>query len=309
MSFSTPILFITFNRLDTSEQVFNMIRMVRPEKLYLYSDGPRKHIEGEEQQVKSVREWLKRNVDWPCNIQVKFLEENKGTRYAIGEAVNWMFEKEEQGIIFEHDCLPHHSFFLFCQELLLKYKEEEKIMHISGNNYLFGRINHDTSYYFSQHNISWGWATWRRAWKYYDVDMKAYPKDREHLVKRLSNNKRIQKYWFSILDRVYNGKIQTWDFQWTFAMWQKGGVAIVPENNLVTNIGYGKKAIHTANAKDKLAKLPLSEIRFPLKHPNQIVCDKLSDDYYIGNIIYPTFFLRLRFVQQFLQFIGFYKMK
>ncbi len=182
-------------------------------------------------------------------------------------------------------------------------------MHISGNNYLFGRISHDTSYYFSQHNISWGWATWKRAWQYYDADMKAYPMEREGLIKRLSNNKRIRKYWYNILDRVYSGDIQTWDFQWTFSMWQKRGVAIVPENNLVANIGYGAKAIHTANQKDKLAKLPLNEMKFPLKHPHQIVYDTLSDDYYIGNIIYPVFFLRLRFVQQFLQGIGFYKMK
>jgi hypothetical protein len=309
MSFSTPILFITFNRLDTSERVFNTIRAVKPEKLYLFSDGPRKHIEDEVQQVQLVREWLQRNVDWPCDLQINFLKENIGTRYAIGAAVNWMFEQEEQGIVLEHDCLPHPSFFPFCHDLLAKYKEEEKVMHISGNNYLFGRISHDTSYYFSQHNISWGWATWKRAWQYYDADMKAYPMEREGLIKRLSNNKRIRKYWYNILDRVYSGDIQTWDFQWTFSMWQKRGVAIVPENNLVANIGYGAKAIHTANQKDKLAKLPLNEMKFPLKHPHQIVYDTLSDDYYIGNIIYPVFFLRLRFVQQFLQGIGFYKMK
>lgn len=309
MSYSVPILFITFNRLDTSRQVFEAIKRQQPEKLYLFSDGPRKEKSEEAKAVHEVRTWLTSQINWPCEVQTLFLDHNMGPRYAIGHAVNWLFEHEEEGVIFEHDCLPHPSFFPFCEELLERYKNEHRVMHISGNNYLFGRIQHNTSYYFSKHNISWGWATWKRAWKFYDADMQEYKARGEELINVLSKRKRVRAYWTNILNRVYTGQISTWDFQWTFNMWCNHGFAIVPEKNLVKNIGYGDQAIHTGNSKDKLARLPLYAMEFPMSHPKTIQPDEFADDYYIENIIYPVFFLRLRFVQQLLQRIGFYRMK
>ena len=161
--FETPILFITFNRPDTTKRVFEAIKKIKPKKLFISADGPRENKVGEKQKCLTVRSIFD-NIDWDCEVKTLFQEKNLGCKIAATTAVTWFFQSVEEGIIIEDDCLPNKSFFLFCQKMLATYRKHEAIMHISGTNFQFGNKRGEASYYFSRCIHMWGWATWRRAW-------------------------------------------------------------------------------------------------------------------------------------------------
>src|SRR4030042_6453503 len=148
---TTPVLFLIFNRPDTTEKVFDEIRKAKPKKLFVAADGPRQDKQGEKEKVGRARQIVIDGIDWDCEIKTLFRDKNLGCKVAVSSAINWFFENEEMGIILEDDCLPHQSFFRFCGELLEKYKDDERIMVISGENLLFGRKRTNYSYYFSRY--------------------------------------------------------------------------------------------------------------------------------------------------------------
>ena len=175
-SFITPVLFIIFNRVETTKRVFEAIRNVRPLKLYVAADGPRPGNDADKVNCDEVRKIID-DVDWPCEIKTLFQDQNLNCGRAPSTAITWFFEHEEEGIILEDDCLPSTSFFRFCHELLAYYRHDNRVMHIGGNNFLEGwQKDPDYSYYFSRSGHIWGWATWRRAWQTFDFDMLLYEK-------------------------------------------------------------------------------------------------------------------------------------
>ena len=157
----TPVLFLVFNRSDTATQVFEKIRQVRPSRLYVAGDGPREGY-NEEEKVAKAREIATR-VDWPCEVKTLFRDKNLGCAHGCSNAISWFFQHEEKGIILEDDCVPHLDFFTFCENLLDRYAEDERVTVVSGNNFQKGKWRGDASYYFSKFPHIWGWATWRRA--------------------------------------------------------------------------------------------------------------------------------------------------
>lgn len=299
MSFPTPVLFITFNRLDTTRQVFEAIRAVQPETLYLFSDAGREGKPEEQQQVVEVRKWLLEQINWPCKINTLFLQENMGPRYAIGHAVNWMFEQQVRGIVLEHDCLPDSTFFSFCEQMLERYNDHEKVMHITGNNFLFDRIKVEGSYYFSNlSNPTWGWATWKRAWKFYNPDMPEFPLFlSENGFDRFVRSTRVKRYYKEIYTRLFEGEIFTWDYQWSFAIWRRKGLCITPASNLVSNIGYGVKAIHTSDVNDQFAFIPISSIQ-AIAHPSDMDVNSNADNFVLEQVIRPPFLKRIRLLKK-----------
>ena len=260
---NTPVLFLVFNRPDTTIQVFQKIREAEPLRLYVAADGPRKDREGEAEKCKQVRH-IATNVDWDCEVKTLFRDENLGCKMAVSGGIDWFFEKEEMGIILEDDCLPSKTFFRFCEELLIKYRQDTRIWHIGGTNPL-SKITQADSYYFSIYNRIWGWATWKRAWKNFDSEIKIWPeiKKNKKLKYVLSKSEYIK--YEKLFDSVYNGEIDTWDYQW-FLIKLINGLSIIPNTNLVKNIGFGKNATHTKDINHKLANLELGEMKFPLIH-------------------------------------------
>lgn len=274
----SPILFLTFNRLDTTKKVFEVIKQVKPPKLYLASDGARVNKSGEKEVVESVRNFLLNNINWQCEVKTLFREQNLGCGKAVSSAINWFFENEEMGIILEDDCLPSISFFRFCDELLLRYKDEQRIMHISGDNFQDGISRGDGSYYFSQISHVWGWAAWRRAWKLYDFEMKSLNNFINYKIyKNIWKQNKVQKYWLKQFKNVSLGKIDTWDYQWNYCLIVNNGLSILPNINLVENIGFNSEATHTSNSKLKMPSA--NEIKFPLTHPQFFVPDLEADTY------------------------------
>lgn len=287
----SPILFLTFNRLETTKKVFTAIREVKPTKLYFASDGPRKSKTNEFEKVQQVRNFLLTSVNWKCEIKTLFQDENLGCGKAVSSALNWFFENEERGIILEDDCLPSISFFRFCDELLEKYLDDERIMHISGDNFQDGIIRGNASYYFSKISHIWGWATWRRAWKFYDFEMRTLD---SFIEKKVGYNiwpgKQILNYWIKQFKKVANNKIDTWDYQWNYCLIVNNGLSILPNVNLVENIGFHPEATHT---KERRFINKKNEISFPLKHPVFFVPDMKADAYTYRKYYKPVILIRL----------------
>ena len=169
---STPVAFIIFNRPDTTARVFAEIAKARPPKLLVVGDGPRANRDGEADRVAEARAIIK-NVDWPCEVLTNFSTPNLGCKKRVSSGIDWIFEQVEEAIILEDDCLPDPSFFQFCEEMLARYRHDDRIAMISGDNFLFGQVPVPESYYFSRYCHIWGWASWRRAWKDYDVNIPA----------------------------------------------------------------------------------------------------------------------------------------
>lgn len=236
---NTPILFLVFNRPETTRQVFKKIKEARPSILYIASDGPRSHIVGESEIVQSIREYLLNQINWDCEVKTLFRIENLGCGKAVNEAITWFFENVEEGIILEDDCLPNQDFFWFCEELLKEYRNDEDVMSIGGTNFLRGIKRGKSSYYFSSHFHVWGWASWRRAWVKYDYEVKNMTEERLRTIlnKRFisSGEKRLYK---SMFNDMKMRKVDTWDYQWFFTHLFSDGLTIIPNVNLVTNIGH-----------------------------------------------------------------------
>lgn len=289
----TAVLFLVFNRPDTTSQVFEKIRKAKPPRLYVVGDGPREGFSDDKEKIANVYEIVSK-IDWPCKVKKKFRTKNLGCKKSVSEAINWFFEHEEKGIILEDDCLPNLNFFTFCEDLLDRYSADERISTITGNNFQNYKWRGKASYYFSKFNHCWGWATWRRAWNYYQGDIKFWPKwchSEEWSIFMFDKVER--KYWQKIFDRVYAGEIDSWAYPWTASVWYKGGLTITPNTNLVSNIGFGDGATHNKSNKSKLSKIPTIKLG-ALKHPDfisrEIEADKWTFNYHFGgkNLRFPN---------------------
>jgi hypothetical protein len=272
----TAVLFLVFNRPDTTTQVFEAIRKAKPLRLYVAADGPRADRAGEPERVAKVRE-IVTAVDWPCEVKTLFREENLGCKYAVSGGITWFFEHEEQGIILEDDCLPHPDFFTFCETLLDRYATDERVSVITGNNFQNGQHRGEASYYFSRYNHVWGWASWRRAWQKADMDIQFWPKwKRSAEWREFWPDPVARKYWEKIFDRMHRAKIDTWDYPWTASVWHHSGLTATPNVNLVSNIGFGPDSTHTASTTSPLAEMATMSIG-ELRHPGLIAQDVAAD--------------------------------
>lgn len=284
----TPVLLIIFNRLKTTITVFEQIRKVKPVRFFIYADGPRSGIPEEKEKCNRVRKWVIDNIDWDCKINTLFRNENLGCGKAVSEAITWFFDNDEEGIILEDDCLPNESFFLFCHELLSYYRDNESIMMISGNNFQHGIKRGKGDYYFSAYSHIWGWASWKRAWDKYDFELKMIDEEKvEHILKRNFLTQTQRDFWLRNFYSVKYDKIDTWDYQWSFSILAADGLTILPNINLVSNIGFGENATHTITENYRLSNLDTASINFPLIHPKKNKLNKKADKYSFYKVINP----------------------
>jgi hypothetical protein len=284
----TPVAFIIFNRPDLTEHVFAEIARARPPKLLVVADGPRTEKAGEAEKCIATRAIIDR-VDWKCDVLTNYSDTNLGCGRRPSSGLHWVFEQVEEAIILEDDCVPHPTFFRFCEELLEQYRNDERVMHISGNNF-FSQQRMPFSYFFSYYSLAWGWATWRRAFQHYDPEIKLWPvlRNTSWLMDVLGDPRAVE-HWKKIYDLSHASidNVNTWDFQWLFATWAHRGLSILPNTNLVSNIGFREDATHTRGATNTLANLPRLEMRFPLKHPPCMVRDKTVDQIIFERTIMP----------------------
>jgi hypothetical protein len=288
-----PVLLLVFNRPDNTFRVFEEIKKQRPERLFIAADGPRKDKAGEAELCNQVRS-IAALVDWPCDLKTLFRDQNIGCKTAVSSAINWFFDHVEEGIVFEDDCLPDASFFTFCEAMLDRYRDDERVMHISGNNFQFGIQRGDGSYYFSKYAHCWGWATWKRAWKKFDVNMEKYPVLKEMgYFDKLFTSEKEAAFWREKFDKVYSKEVDTvWDYQWSFAVWSNYGLSILPNCNLVTNIGFGADSTHTTS-ESNLAYVALQPME-RIIHPTAMVPDITADTYTFKKIFETPFLYKVK---------------
>jgi hypothetical protein len=292
----TAVLLIIFNRPDTTKAVFDAIQKVQPKRLYVAADGPRPGNAKDAIKCLEARKVIEA-VDWPCDVKTRFSDNNLNCGVGPSSAMSWFFEHETQGIILEDDCLPSISFFWFCQELLSRYRDDTRVMHIGGNNFLETSANSDKhSYYFSRSGHIWGWATWRRAWNAFDYNITLYENlKKEGYFDKFFMHWAEKQYRLRKFDKTISrrGSVDWWDYQWDFARYINSGLAIIPHKNLVTNLGFGESATHTRNPKSRDSQLEAQDIEFPLVHTPFILRDVEKEKRYFRKFILNAMYSKL----------------
>lgn len=284
-----PVLFITFNRIDTTRKVFQAIRQAKPSRLYLASDGPRPSHPEDAEKIRQVRDHLVASVDWQCEIHILFQETNLGCKDAPIAGINWLFENEEAGIILEDDCLPHPDFFPFCAEVLNRYKDCEEIYAICGTN-IKARWKEEYSGFFSLMGGNWGWASWRRAWGHYRSDITDDLNDANWSViaKNLENARIYRCIRKMIESNAASMNGDAWDYQWFFRRLIDNGLSLIPSRNLISNIGFGEDSTHTSDPTSSMSKLPVDALPVTFSFPDIIKPDRTFDHFYLESL-QPSF--------------------
>ncbi len=293
--FEIPVLLIAFNRPGVTKQVFESIRNIRPKKLYFAVDSYRVGIINEYELVSEVKSIIE-GVDWDCQVKTLFAHRNLGCKVAVSNAINWLFQNEEMGVILEDDCLPNLDFFRFCDKMLNYYKENDSIMSITGVNFQNGQLRGNGSYYFSKFSQIWGWATWKRAWSKYDVNISSWPLSKNDFCwESVFKENYKRKYFEKKFSQTYNNEIDTWDYQWQYCIWENNGLIVTPNKNLIKNIGFGHDATHTNNLNHKLANMVyenLGEIKYVSEIKQNLEADNYVFDY-VFNGFYHRFPINL----------------
>lgn len=274
---NTPVLFMIFNRPEITRASFSAIRRARPARLYVAADGPRPGRESDEALCREARV-IACAADWPCAVQTLFRGRNLGLRLACSSAISWFFRNESEGIVLEDDCVPHPDFFPYCEALLERYRNVPEIMLIGGSNYQYGKKRGQASYYFSVYPHIWGWAAWASTWDKYDIsmaDLERYIKTRMREQTGHDGAFRAMMRKFMLVER---GADSNWDFQLVYSIWRAGGLSVIPNVNLVGNIGNVEDSAHPWRTDvshfRKVEGLP------KLVHPAEIARDKEADDFH-----------------------------
>ena len=303
-----PVLIIAWRRPDKVKRVISALRVVKPEKVFVACDGPRTENEKDIKLVLETRRILIEEIDWNCSIKKRFHNTNQGCRIGVSGAINWFFEHVDQGIILEDDCMPHPDFFSFTSELLDFYKNDKRIWCISGNNFQEGKWHGDGSYYFSKYPHCWGWATWKDRWNYYKEELTKWDQlKKSKLIYSIFPNRKERNYFKKIFDKLkFENQPDSWAYRWFFICQIYSGLTILPNENLVKNIGFDEESTHT---KEGLAP-NIKEIKksnfniLPIKHPSFIVRSIDADEYTFKKRFLVDLHLRIFYkVSRFLKYL------
>jgi len=279
----TSVAFFIFNRPQLAGRVFAEIAAARPTRLFVVADGPRS--EAERTRCEEARRLIS-EIDWPCEISTNFADTNLGCKRRVSSGLDWVFSQCEEAIILEDDCLPHPTFFRYCAEMLDRYRDDGRVMMISGDNFQFGRQRTRYSYYFSRYSHVWGWASWRRAWRHYDVDIRLWPILREtSWLADVLGDVDAAACWRGAFDRVYGGDVDTWDYQWMLACLTRHGFSILPSVNLISNLGHGPDATHGKGGTSRPTNLPSAGMVFPLQHPPDLIWNREADQFTFEHVL------------------------
>lgn len=272
--YRVPVLIIGFNRPDYVKQQMTILRQVKPKYLYISIDAPRENNKRDVQKVAELKALISQECDWEVELFKNYAETNLGCGPGPVNGIDWFFSKVEEGIILEDDCIPDLSFFRYCEELLEKYRYDSRVMTISGSCYPVERSLNDYSYSFSNFIHIWGWATWKRAWKHFDIEIRDLPENSgQNAINNTLQSSRAVHEWQKRFSSVYGKeKAHIWDYQWMFASWLQGGITIHPKVNMIDNIGFGEDSTHTKN-RSKSHVMHSTTMTFPLNHPQRIEVD------------------------------------
>jgi len=275
----SPILIICFNRPEEVAKIYSVLRLVKPERIYIAADAPRPSERGEEQKCIDTLNIFSK-PDWPCTIYRKINKRNLGSYATIPAAVDWFFEHESQGIVLEDDCIPCESFFSFCDTILDRYKDDEHVMWVNGSNMGWPGDGEQGDYRYSRFAIPWGWAAWRRSWEMCKIHRNNSPgaqRIRNILHEIFPDSSMKRFFWGSIFRYAYS--LNNWDFRLQLSIWSLGGVSCTPMLNQISNVGFAKNGVHGGSAADPRGNVNTSEIFGEINRPVLRSINNELDDY------------------------------
>lgn len=268
-----PILFIIFNRTDTAIKSFESIKDLRPSRIFIACDGPRNDMVGEVELILKTRNVILKSIDWDCEVKTLFQETNLGCGLGVYTAIDWFFKNVEYGVILEDDCIAQQSFFRYAYEMLISFKDDERIGMVAGTNPISFKSPY--SIIFSKYKSCWGWGTWRRAWKNMDLKMSWRNEPQVNdIIKNCGYRGKDERIWKYKLRCIDNNYVSAWDWQWYFSLAAQNQLCIYPKHNLISNIGDDASATHTSFSN---ITLPSRDLQFPLAIPNYIVPNDTFD--------------------------------
>jgi hypothetical protein len=276
-----PVAMAIYRRPDTTARVFERVRAAQPSELLVFANAPRPGDEEEARLCAESRAVITDGIDWDCRLRTRFNDEHLGLREQIAGGLDWVFAQVETAIVLEDDCLPEPSFFAYCDELLERYADDERVFAISGDDFRWRKTPPQHSYEFSRYPLIWGWATWRRAWRHYDADLRAWPSLRASgWLEEFLGDSYAAKYWAHQFDRVEAG-LEAWDYVWVLSCWINGGLTAVPTTNLVSNLGFRGDATHTVDhdGRHPFAAMATEPMPWPLRHPSAVTRDEETDGF------------------------------
>lgn len=274
-AFDVPVVLLAWNRPRPTARVFAAVRAARPRRLLVSVDGPRRDVPGDAAAVARVRR-IATAVDWPCEVSVRFADDNLGCRFGPVAGLDWAFGQVDRAVVLEDDCLPAPAFFPFCAHLLDRYAGDPTVMTIAGHRWEAPDQPDGDSYWFSRYPATWGWATWADRWRHFDLAMRQWPELRETgWLPRLVADPVAAAFWRRTFDAMVAG-MDAWDYAWLFASWRHGGLTARPAVNLVRNLGFGPDSTHTRDPAHPAAR-PAGELPWPLRHPVQVRPDDAGD--------------------------------
>jgi hypothetical protein len=269
------VVFLVFNRPECTTRTLAEIRRAQPMRLLVVADGPRDGRPEDLNACIETRKVISDGIDWPCEVRQNYSDQNQGCAERVSSGLNWAFSIAEEAIVIEDDCLPDQTFFSFCQELLERYRHDTRIGQICGTPLILPRLQRETSYVFSRYGPIWGWASWRRAWRYYDLRLPDWPQLRSaQALSSVIRSKGELRWRTELYDSLYTEPPRTWDYQWGYAKISQSMLSVIPCNNLVTNIGFGVEATHTVSSD---SGFPRTAMDNPLAHPQWILPDTVFD--------------------------------
>lgn len=292
-----PVLFLIFNRPDTTSIVFDAIKEARPKKLYVAADGPRFNNPNEIYLCNETRAIIN-GVDWDCELKTLYRVSNLGCESAVSSAISWFFEHEEMGIILEDDCLPNLTFFGYCKELLIKYRDEDRIMLIGGHSFLSNNWQFNYSYYFSQYPMIWGWATWRRAWQNYDGEMAELDAFLELTLPKCYSSSSQRRHISECMQSVKSGKINSWAYPWLYSILNANGIVVTPSKNMIVNLGFRNQGTHLFLKDSKREISAIEPMPFPLYFPNSLEIGYKEDYAVFKNVFTKNIWRLMRLLKE-----------
>lgn len=279
---AAPVAFFLYNRPDTTRQVFARIAEARPQTLLLVADGPRADRPDDRQRCEQARAVVEQ-INWPCHVLRNYAEANLGCKKRVSSGLDWVFSRVDRAIVLEDDVLPHPTLFRFFDEMLEHYRDDERIGMISGFNPLGQWKSDRQQYHFTYCGSIWGWASWRRAWRWYDVEMRLWadPKVRQR-IRDLFAEPELYEGRMQAYDRVYRGEVDTWDFQWSVARLARSALSVAPAVNLVRNLGFRADGTHTRKPHPVVDAVPVLPMTFPIRFHDRVAVDREYDLAFTG---------------------------
>lgn len=289
-----PVVLLIFNRPEFVRRVVDAIRSVRPRQVFVVADGPRGGVHSDKIACSHARAEVKHGINWPCEVRWELTEQNLGCGRRVASGLDWVFSQVEEAIVLEDDCVAAEKFFPFCAELLDRYRDDARVGAIGGANFQPRDVSNGVGFYFSRYPHVWGWATWRRAWRGYDHAMVDWPAaKREGWPRDYFGTAREAEFWTRVLDRVWEGEIDSWAYRWAFAVWRRDWLAALPATSLVTNIGFGDASTHTKRVPAGLGT-NAQEQPWPLGIVPDIARNEAADRRTFEHHFHPTLSARIQ---------------